>query len=72
MKKQPTVAVHMPEDLFRKMLYLCEAEHRTPNSQMTLMLRNAVQYYERSRGRMDPAKLAAYDLTPYLEDGAEE
>ena len=71
MKKQPTVAVHMPEDLFRKMLYLCEAENRTPNSQMTLMLRNAVQYFERSKGRMDPAKLAAYDLAPYLAESEE-
>ena len=71
MKKQPTVEVHMPEDLFRKMLYLCEAENRTPNSQMTLMLRNAVQYFERSKGRMDQAKLAAYDLTPYLAESEE-
>ncbi len=72
MKKQPTVTVHMPEELFRKMLYLCEAEHRTPNNQMTFMLRNAVQYFERSKGRMNPAKLAAYDLSPYLADSEEE
>ena len=68
MKKQPVLELHMPEDLFRKMLYLCEAEHRTPNNQFTLMLRNAVQYFERAKGRMDPAKLAKYDLTPYLQD----
>ena len=68
MKKQPVLELHMPEDLFRKMLYLCEAEHRTPNNQFTLMLRNAVQYFERTKGRMDPAKLAKYDLTPYLQD----
>ncbi len=74
MKKQPSVTVRMPEDLFRKMLYLCDAERRTPNNQMTFMLRNAVQYFERSKGRMDPAKLAAYDLTPYMgeQEQAEE
>ncbi len=66
MKKQPTVTVHMPEELLRKLLYLCEAERRTPNNQFTFMLRNSVQYFERAKGRMDPAKLAAYDITPYL------
>ena len=71
MKKQPTVTVHMSEDLFRKMLYLCEAERRTPNNQITFLLRNSVQYFERAKGRMDPSKLASYDLTPYLE-GDEE
>ena len=73
MKKQPVVEVHMPEELLRKLLYLCEAEHRTPNSQFTLMLRNAVQYFERAKGRMDPAKLAKYDITPYLDgDGTQD
>ena len=72
MKKQPTVTVHMPEDLFRRMLYLCDAEHRSPNNQITLLLRNSVQYFERAKGRMDPAKLAAYDLTPYLQEDEEQ
>jgi hypothetical protein len=71
MKKQPTITVHMPEDLFRRMLYLCEAEHRTPNNEITLLLRNSVQYFERAKGRMDTAKLAAYDLTPYLQEEEE-
>ena len=73
MKKQYTVTVHMPEELLRKMLYLCEAEHRTPSNQFTFMLRNAVQYFERSKGAMNTAKLAAYDVTPYLTapDGEE-
>ena len=71
MKKQPTVTVHMPEDLFRKMLYLCEAERRTPNNQITFMLRNSVQYFERAKGRMDPAKLASYDLSPYMSEEEE-
>ena len=68
MKKQPEVVVRLPEDLLRKLLYLCEAERRTPNNQFTFMLRNSVQYFERAKGRMDPAKLAAYDITPYLPE----
>ena len=58
----------MPEDLFRKMLYLCEVEHRTPNNQITFMLRNAIQYHERAKGKLDTAKLASYDLTPYIKE----
>ena len=68
MKKQPTVEIHMPEDLFRKMLYLCEVENRTPNNQVTFMLRNAIQYHERAKGKFDTAKLAAYDLAPYIKE----
>lgn len=71
MKKQPCVTVRMPEDLLRKLLYLCEAERRTPNNQFTFMLRNSIQYFERAKGRMDTAKLAAYDITPYLAEDAQ-
>ena len=65
MKQQYAVTVHMSEDLMRRLLCLCEAEHRTPNNQFLLMLRNAVQYHERAKGHMDGKKLSAYDLTPY-------
>ena len=70
MKQQYAVTVRMSEDLMRRLLCLCEAEHRTPNNQFLLMLRNAVQYHERAKGHMDPKKLSGYDLTPY-EDGGE-
>ena len=69
MKKRATVCVQMPEELLRKLLYLCEAEHRTPSNQFTFMLRNSIQYFERTKGNMDAAKLAAYDVTPYLAEG---
>ena len=71
MKKQPTIQIHMPEDLFRKMLYLCEVENRTPNNQVNFMLRNAIQYHERAKGRMDTAKLSSYDLSPYIKEEEE-
>ena len=40
MKKQPEIAVHMSEDLLRRLLYLSEAEKRSPNNQILLQLRN--------------------------------
>lgn len=65
MKQQYEVTVRLSEDLLRQLLCLCEAEHRTPNNQFLLMLRNAVQYHERAKGHMDRKKLAEYDLSPY-------
>ena len=51
----------------RKLLYVSEAEGRTPNNQFVLMLRNNIQYFERTKGKIDPAKLAAIDLSKYTE-----
>ena len=65
MKKQPELTIHLSEDVLRKLLYLCEAENRTPNNQLLLLIRNSISYFERAKGRMNPAKLAAYDITPY-------
>ena len=71
MKKQPELTVHISEDLLRQFLCLCEAEHRSPNNQMLMMIRNSIQYPERSKRRFSKEKLAAVDLTPYLCDEAE-
>ena len=66
MKKQPEIAVHMSEDLLRRLIYLSEAEKRTPNNQILLLLRNSIAYFERSRGKLSREKLNAVDVTPYL------
>jgi hypothetical protein len=68
MKKQPELNIHLSEDLLRRLLYLCEAENRSPNNQLLLLIRNSIAYFERAKGRMNPAKLAGYDITPYLPD----
>ena len=68
MKKQPEFTVHLSEDLLRQLLCLCEAERRSVNNQMLLMIRNAVQYFERSKGRFTKEQLAGVDLTPYLPE----
>ena len=66
--KKPELTVHISEDLLRQFLCLCEAEHRSPNNQMLMMIRNSIQYHERSKARFTKEKLAAVDVTPYLKD----
>ena len=66
MKQQPTVTVRIPEELLRQVLYLCEVEHRTPQNQILMQLRNSVAYFERAKGKLDRKRMAEYDITPYL------
>lgn len=72
MKNQYTVKVTLSEDLLRKLLYVSEKENRTPNNQFTFMLRNNVQYFEKTKGRISPADLKSVDITPYLDGDGEE
>ncbi len=65
MKQSYTVPVRLSEELLRKLLYISEAEGRSVNNQFTLLLRNNIQYFERAKGRIDPAALRAIDITPY-------
>ena len=62
MKNQPEMNLRIPEDLLRKLIVISEAEGRTPNNTMLLMLRNYISYFERAKGKLDPAKLRAVDL----------
>lgn len=54
--------LRLSEDLLRKLVVISEAEGRTPNNTMLLMLRNYISYFERAKGKLDPAKLRAVDL----------
>ena len=72
MKTTYTVPVRLSEDLLRRLLYLCEAEGRSPSAQVQLMLRNSVQYFERAKGHMDPAKLRQYDLSAFRDADPDE
>lgn len=67
MKNQYEVKVRLSEDLMRKLIYVSEAEGRTPNNQFVFMLRNNIQYFERTKGRLDSSKLAKIDLSEYEE-----
>lgn len=72
MKNQYTVKVNLSEDLLRKLLYISEKENRTPNNQFTFMLRNNIQYFEKTKGRISPAELKNVDITPYTDADGEE
>ncbi len=71
MKQNYTVPVRLSEELIRKLIYISAAEGRTPNNQFTFMLRNNIQYFERTKGKIPQSELAKIDLTPYLEQGEE-
>ncbi len=66
MKNQPEITVRLSEDLLRKLIYVSEAEGRTPNNQFIFMLRNNIQYFERTKGRIDQQKLNAIDISEYI------
>ena len=68
MKNQPEITVRLSEDLLRKLIYVSEAEGRTPNNQFIFMLRNNIQYFERTKGRIDQQKLNAIDISEYLSE----
>ena len=67
MKQTYTVPVRLSEDLLRKLIYISEAEGRTPNNQFTLMLRNTIQYFERAKSKIPAAELAKIDISAYLD-----
>ena len=69
MKQSYTVPVRLSEDLLRKLIYISEAEGRTPNNTMLLMLRNYISYFERAKGKFDQKKLASIDLSEYESKG---
>lgn len=68
MKKQPEITFHMQEELLKKFLYVSNAEGRTPNNQFIFMLKNNVQYFERTKGKISPAELAKIDISEYVND----
>lgn len=68
MKKGVHIDVKLSEELLRKMLYISEAERRTPTAQFTFMLRNNIAYFEKTKGRISPAELAKIDISEYIED----
>ena len=67
MKNQNEIKVRLSDELMKKLIYISEAEGRTPNNQFVFMLRNNIQYFERTKGRIDASKLAAIDISEYAE-----
>ncbi len=72
MKNGYSIEVKLSEDLLRKLLYVSEAEHRTPSAQFNFMLRNNIAYFEKTKGRISDAELRKIDLSAYKTDDKEE
>lgn len=67
MKNGYSIEIKLSEDLLRKLLYVSEAEHRTPSAQFNFMLRNNIAYFEKTKGRIPEAALRDIDLSSYRE-----
>ncbi|MBQ8552187.1 MAG: hypothetical protein IJ428_05165 [Clostridia bacterium] len=59
MKNQKNVPVRISDDLLEKLYYVANSEGRTLNNQFLLMARNAVAYFEKTKGKIDAKKLAS-------------
>ena len=68
MKNQPQLTLRIPEDVLRKLLYVSSAEGRSPNNHILMLLRNNIQYFERAKGRINPADPRSIDISEYLEN----
>ena len=68
MKNGCLIEVKLSEDLLRKLLYISEAEHRTPTAQFNFMLRNNIAYFEKTKGRISEADLREIDISEYQRE----
>jgi len=68
MKNGYSIEIKLSEDLLRKLLYVSEAEHRTPSAQFNFMLRNNIAYFEKTKGRIPESELRKIDLSEYREE----
>lgn len=67
MKNNCRIELKLSEDLLRKLLYVSEAENRTPSAQFAFMLRNHVAYFEKTKGRIPDAALKQLDISDYTD-----
>ena len=56
----------------KKLLYISEAENRSPQNQFNFMLRNNIAYFERTKGKIPDAKLRDIDISEYAENVAKD
>ncbi len=67
MKNSYSINIKISEDMLRKMLYICEAENRTPSNQFNFMLRNNISYFERTKGKIPEDKLKNIDISEFSD-----
>ena len=73
MKQTPEIKVRLSEELLKKLIYVSAAEKRTLNNQFLFMIRNNIQYFEKTKGKIDASKIKDIDISEYLvsEDDGE-
>lgn len=52
MKNQTEFTVRLPQDLLDKLEFIAEAEGRTPNNHIILLLQNNIKYFEKTKGKI--------------------
>ena len=67
MKKECKIEIRMSEDLMKKLSLISKKEGRSINNQFLFLLRNNIQYFERTKGKFNNAKLAEIDISEYIE-----
>ena len=67
MKQSPEVNVKLSEELLKKLIIVSNSEKRTVNNQFLFMIRNNIQYYERTKGKIDASALKDIDISEYLK-----
>lgn len=68
MKQTPEINVRLSDELLKKLIYVSAAEKRTLNNQFLFMIRNNIQYFEKTKGRIDPQKLRDIDISEYVSE----
>ncbi len=62
MKNDREFTVKLGEELLRKLYYIANAEHRTPNNHFIYLLRQNIAYYERVHGKIPPEALRELNI----------
>ena len=52
MKNDKEYNLKLSPELYGKLLYIANAEHRTPNNHIIFLLRQNIAYYERVHGKI--------------------
>lgn len=72
MKNNYSINIRLSEDMMRKLIYISNAENRTPQNQFNFMLRNNIAYFERTKGKIPDAKLREVDISEYAENSEKD
>ena len=57
MKNDKTIPLRLSDDMLRRLYYIADAEHRTPNNHIVFLLRQNIAYFERTHGKIPPQAL---------------